>query len=358
MKKVLLLVISMSCGFLAAFAQPANNTFCEEHLLTFAITGTTNYTWYDAATGGNVVGTGPSVSVSRQQAYLSATTPDTVYSLFAEGASTGSLKGGFSSSAAAIGSYGTAFAAPQGSSTLQMLFSTTVALTIDTLTISVSSGTLGCTSNPNPKITLTVFKPSDANFKITKSNIVFTCVGSGEGFYKIPVGITLSSPGDYGIKVGSAIGGASYKLDYYSPSNSLYPKAISNVISFTSDNDGYDSTHLVPSLLDWVVSTASSVRTEVTTIRNCPSNGIELLDLGVNGIAEAYPNPFREELTFAWKKAEPVTIRLSDVNGREIEEFTLSSVGTVALGKNTAPGLYFVRATTSSASYLTKIMKR
>ncbi len=349
MKKELYIICALLSFYLPAICQPTNPTFCHETELTFSVNGSDRFLWYNAPEAGTYLGEGPSITVNKGDAFLSTTDPDTVYSLFAQG----KLKGGFTSSEANLGHYGTTKNATLGLSALKIRFATTKAVSIDSMTISVSTGTLNCSFNSSPKINLVFYKPDDANFSVTKS-ITFNCVGSGEGFYKIPVGVQLDSAGEYGVKV--AFGQSnSYKLDYYMPSSSLYPNTLSNILTFTGDDDGVDSTYLIPSLLDWVISLPED-RIEITDLRNCPL-GIELLDLSTKDIAEVYPNPFKESCSYIWKKTEPVIIRISDAQGNPMAEYNLSNASEIQLGASFPTGMYFVTSITSSKSFLTKLIK-
>lgn len=344
-----LLVISFFAGALYAQSQ---DTFCNETQLTFSLTGG-SYAWYNSPAGGTLVGNGPSAAVPKGTAYVKASSPDSIYALYAEG----NIIAGFSAAEASKGSYGAPSDGTQGSNQLKLRFTAFQPISIDSLTISVSTGSLSCSSNPTPKITLAIYKPSDGTFTPISKQITFTCKGVGEGLYRIPVGLQVPSAGDYAIKVSIGTIG-SYRVDYYSPAATAYPKTLEDVISFTGDDDGDDNTYLIPSLFDWSVSSiVSSGRIEVSKRKDC-GLGIEAVPFGDKNTVEAYPSPFEESFNLVWKKVEPATATVSNVDGTELERHSLVTGQRLSLGQRLPSGIFLLRVQTAEKAFVSKIVKR
>lgn len=245
------------------FAQvPVNGKYCGS-TIKFEVSGTGVYQWYAAASGGVSLGSGSSITVSENDATLKSSSPETIYSLFAEEVSGSKYTTGFSS----LLNYGTAIASTLGSNKLRIAFTTQKPITIDSVTIKIASN-LSCGTNPNPKITLAVYRPTDPNFIAITKTITFACKSTGSGLYKIPVGIELASAGDYALRVNTATSPNNYLMEYIDPTTNFYPIG-NNVISFTGDDDANAATNLIPGLYDWVVSTKDGVgsRVEVTATK-------------------------------------------------------------------------------------------
>lgn len=334
-----------------AFQAQSQGTFCDETQLTFSLEGG-SYAWYSAPTGGALVGNGSSVTVPKGAAYVKASSPDSIYALYAEGKTIA----GFSAAEASKGSYGTPSDGTQGSNQLKLRFSAFQPITIDSLTISISTGSLSCSSNPSPKVTLVIYKPDDSTFTPISKQITFDCKGIGEGLYRIPVGLQVPNAGDYAIRVSiGAIG--SFRVDYYSPTQNPYPNYFNGVISFTGDDDGDDNTSLVPSLFDWHISSVSSPgRIEVTKHKDC-GLGIEVFSLDKSTI-EAYPSPFDESFNLIWKKGEPATAIVLNMDGKEIERHSLATGQYISLGHKLPSGIFLLRVQTTEKTFVSKIVKR
>jgi len=258
-KNILSLLSIIIISFRASAQTPVNSKYCGS-TIKFEVTGTGSYQWYNTATGGSSLGTGNSIVVSENDATLKSSSPETVYSLFAEGTTTSKSTIGFSSTQ----NYGTPISGTLGSNKLRIAFTTTKAITIDSITIKIASN-LSCGTNQNPKVTLAVYSPTDLNFTTITKTITFACKGTGSGLYKIPVAIELATAGDYALKVNTATSPNNYLMEYIDPTTSFYPVG-NSVISFTGDDDANSATNLIPGLYDWVVSTKDGIgsRVEVT----------------------------------------------------------------------------------------------
>lgn len=344
-----LLVLSLLTG---AFYAQSQGTFCDETQLTFLLEGS-SYAWYNAPNGGTLVGNGSSVTVPKGTAYVKASSPDSIYALYAEG----KAMAGFSATEANKGSYGSPSDGTQGSNELKLRFTTFQPITIDSLTISIATGSLSCSSNPTPKITLAIYKPDDGSFTPISKPITFDCKGIGEGLYRIPVGLQVPDAGDYAIRVSiGAIG--SFRVDYYSPSNNPYPKYFNGIISFTGDDDNDANTHLIPSLFDWRISSvASPGRIEVTKRKDC-GLGIEKVPFSDKNTVETYPSPFEESFNLVLKRSESATATISSMDGTVLERHLLVSGQQLSLGQQFPSGIFLLRVQTSEKAFVSKIMKR
>lgn len=265
----------------------------------------------------------------------------------------GVIHTGFSAS----GLYGAPADAIQGSQELKVAFTTFQGLILDSLTISISQGSLSCSSNKNPKINLSVYKPKDANFPEIKKTITFSCVDEGEGLYKIPVGIALDNAGEYALKVALASSGNTYRLDFYAPTTNLYPKSVPNLISITGDDDGDDNSHLIPALFDWVISMPNDARLEAINTKDC-SLALPTFYLEKSEEANIFPNPFQEDFTVDWKKHETAHLSILDASGKVLETQNLKGALITRMGGNLKPGLYLIKLDAEYASYQAKIIKK
>ena len=78
----------------------------------------------------------------------------------------------------------------------------------------------------------------------------------------------------------------------------------------------------------------------------------------VKMVVKAYPNPFENSITIAYISPleEEANIIITDVAGREVQSMKNSS-GSVSIGSDLRPGVYFVLVIQGQLKQAIKIMK-
>ncbi|HSY76395.1 MAG TPA: T9SS type A sorting domain-containing protein, partial [Bacteroidia bacterium] len=94
------------------------------------------------------------------------------------------------------------------------------------------------------------------------------------------------------------------------------------------------------------------------TIHNNVITGLNILKGSTN--ISAYPNPVTSKLYISANAtaAMPSIIKITDVTGKEVMNFTTSIIGTEAIDVHTLPeGMYFIQVITEKSTQTIKFIK-
>ncbi|SHM27854.1 Ig-like domain-containing protein [Chryseobacterium contaminans] len=268
-------------------------TVCPNNTATLSATTDpgASITWYDAAVGGNMVGTGSTFTTP----VLTNTT-----SYYVTSATGGTFTGGFPDAISASG-----YTLDAG-----LLFDVYSTMTIKGVYVYPMG-----TGNGTVEIALQDGNVSPA---VTLQTITVNLTGSGSPYVKtyVPLNFAVGPGNNYKLMMLTRSGDVSGLLRESGSSWGSYPLTVSGIFSITGGNLTANS----PStsyyyFYDWEVSNkCESERTAVTATINClGTSEVEAKDL-----MKVYPNPFKETIIISdIEKAR--SLQVLDVSGRIIK---------------------------------------
>jgi hypothetical protein len=270
-------------------------TVCPNQPATLSATADTgaSITWYDAATAGNVVGTGPSFTTP----VLSSTTP---YYVSASTSSTSST--GFTNAVSTSGY-------TQDAGLLFDVYSTVIINGVNVYPMGTGAGTVEIAlqdGNVSPAVTL--------------QTITVNLTGSGSPYVKtyVPLNFTVPPGSNYKLMMLTRAGGVSGLIRESGSSWGSYPITVPGALSITAGNLTANS----PStsyyyFYDWqITSKCESARTTVTA--TVDSACLSTSEVNGKEQMKVYPNPFKDVITIT--DIEKVkSIQVFDSAGRMIK---------------------------------------
>jgi hypothetical protein len=287
-----------------------------------------NIKWYDAPTGGSVVGTGNSYTTptltSTTNYYATASTGGTASVGKVSLESNASTGGGLSS---------------------YLLFTAQSNFTLSTVDLfpySAAAGTSGT-------VTIELLTSSGASITSTTVNVT----GANSVASSVPQTVTLNFP---------VTGGASYRLGvsawtgitnmYRDATNLAFPYSLPGIVDITG---GSLATPYYYFFYNWkVITGCESPRTTVTATVN--SNCLSTSEIDKKDAIKVYPNPFSEVVNI--NKPELVkSIRVLDVSGKLVR--TIDQPESVLRLNDLSAGLYILQLDMKDGSKQTiKIIKK
>jgi hypothetical protein len=287
--------------------------------------GTGTYDWYDAATNGNKVGTGTSISVS----------PSVTTTYYVQDASAVSGSVGAKTALAGTQNWGI-------NTTNHMKFTISSSITITSMKIlsdySASSGTL----------TLEILDGNGNAFSPAKTfvsnTLTFTSNSTGAQLITVPfTGFTIDKAWGTSLRMRISAKSNSLNLNpYFNNSGATYPynSTPAGVFAITGtaggDNDVNDYMYFYD-----IQFNSGAVCKRLPVIAkidaNCITTDIEMTG-ELNDYVSLYPNPSSETFNLATNKT--VLVKVYDDLGREVLEFI--NQNTSVFGETLNAGLYHV----------------
>lgn len=307
-----------------AILTTAGATVCPNQTATLSATADTgaSITWYDAATAGNVVGTGPSFTTP----VLSSTTPYYVT------ASTGNTASAGMTNAISTSGY------TQDAGLLFDAYSTVVINGVNVYPMGTGAGTVEIAlqdGNVSPAVTL--------------QTITVNLTGSAAPYVKtyVPLNFTVPPGSNYKLMMLTRSGSVSGLVRESGSTWGSYPFTVPGALSITAGNlTGNSASTSYYYFYDWQISSkCESARTTVTA--TVDSACLSTSEVNAKDRMKVYPNPFKDIITIT--DIEKVkSIQVFDSAGRMIKTIENPSQ-EIYLGELKS-GLYILNLTMKDGS--------
>lgn len=307
-----------------AILTTAGATVCPNQTATLSATADTGatVTWYDAATAGNVVGTGPSFTTPA----LSSTTPYYVTASTGSTASTG-LTNAISTSGYTL-----------DAGLLFDVYSTITINGVNVYPMGTGAGTVEIAlqdGNVSPAVTL--------------QTITVNLTGSGLPYVKtyVPLNFTVPPGSNYKLMMLTRAGGVSGLIRESGASWGSYPFTVPGVLSVTAGNlTGNTPTTSYYYFYDWQISSkCESARSTVTATVDTAC--LSTSEVNAKDQMKVYPNPFKDIITIT--DIEKVkSIQVFDTAGRMVKTIDKPSE-EIYLG-DLKSGLYIINLSMKDGS--------